>query len=144
MDPYNLNRFVEAQEPVYATALAEIRGGRKHTHWMWYIFPQLAGLGMSRTSQFYGIRSRREAEAYLAHPLLGARLVECMEVLLRLENPTAREVFGSPDDLKLKSCATLFDSVAAGESTAFDSVLAKYFQSARDERTVALLAGHGM
>src|SRR5579883_1362213 len=107
-DPYNLNRFVEAQEDAYERALAEIRNGRKESHWMWYIFPQFDGLGFSATSKRYAIKGVAEAEAYLAHPVLGPRLRECTEATLHVEGRSASDIFGSPDDLKLRSCATLF------------------------------------
>src|SRR5436305_1227395 len=103
-DPHNLNRFVQAQVDDYEQALAEIRSGRKQSHWMWYIFPQFDGLGFSSTSKRYAIKSIAEAEAYLAHPVLGPRLQECAEAALRVEGRTASEIFGSPDDMKLRSC----------------------------------------
>jgi len=137
-DPYDLNRFVEAQEADYAAALGEIQSGRKRSHWMWYIFPQFAGLGFSPTSRFYAIRSRAEAAAYLAHPVLGARLAECTEAVLAVEGRTAREIFGSPDDLKLRSCATLFAAVSPPGSP-FHRLLARYFDGEPDPRTIALL-----
>ena len=106
-DPHNLNRFLLAQEHDYARALAEIRSGRKRTHWMWYIFPQLDGLGFSETARRYAIRGLDEARAYLEHPVLGPRLVECAEAVLAVQGCSAQEIFGTPDDLKLRSCATL-------------------------------------
>src|SRR5262249_35732941 len=111
-DPFCLARFLQAQEGVYETALSEIRRGDKRTHWMWYIFPQFAGLGFSSTSRRYAITSLEEAEAYLTHPVLGRRLVECAEAALDVQGNSAEEIFGSPDDLKLRSCATLFASVS--------------------------------
>ena len=111
-DPYDFARFVRAQEHDYAQALAEIRSGRKQSHWMWFIFPQVAGLGVSSTSRRYAIRSATEAEAYLAHPILGPRLVEIAEAAAGIEGRSAFEVFGSPDDMKLRSCATLFAQVS--------------------------------
>jgi uncharacterized protein (DUF1810 family) len=138
-DPHNLARFVAAQENSHRQALAEVRAGRKRTHWMWFIFPQLAGLGHSPTAQFYGITGRAEAEAYLAHPLLGPRLVECAEAAVRVEKLSALEVFGSPDDLKLRSCATLFASVSPAGSV-FHRLLERYFKGEPDARTLALLA----
>lgn len=137
-DPYDLNRFVEAQEGDYARAVVEVRGGRKKTHWMWYVFPQYDGLGFSPTSKLYAIKSRAEAEAYLAHPVLGPRLVECAEAALAVEGRTAFEVFGSPDDMKLRSCATLFAAVSPPGS-AFERLLEKYFGGRRDEKTLRLL-----
>jgi len=137
-DPFGLGRFISAQDQVYDRVLAELRRGDKRTHWMWYIFPQLYGLGYSQTSQRYAIRSIEEAREYLHHPVLGTRLVECAEVVLAVEGRSALEIFGSPDDLKLKSSMTLFASVAEPGSV-FVRVLAKYFQGERDDRTVQLL-----
>lgn len=139
IDPHGLSRFVEAQEHEYAQALSEIRSGRKRSHWMWYIFPQIAGLGHSPTSVHFAIRNAAEASAYLAHPVLGRRLNECAEAVLSVEGRTAHEIFGSPDDMKLRSCATLFASVSPAGSP-FQRILDKYFGGERDERTVALLA----
>ena len=112
-DPYDLNRFVRAQEDDYERALSEITSGRKRTHWMWYIFPQLDGLAFSPTSKRYAIKSVEEARAYLEHPILGPRLLNCAEAAVGVEGRSATEIFGSPDDLKLKSCATLFSCVVA-------------------------------
>ena len=107
-DPYNLSRFLQAQEDDYKEALSEIRNGRKRSHWMWYIFPQIDGLAFSSTSKHYAIKSIEEAKAYLAHPVLGPRLLECAQAVVDVEGRSAAEIFGSPDDLKLRSCATLF------------------------------------
>jgi uncharacterized protein (DUF1810 family) len=137
-DPHNLSRFMQAQEDDYDQALAEIRSGRKRSHWMWYIFPQLEGLGFSSTSQRYAIKSIAEAEAYLSHPVLGPRLVECAEAVLRVEGRSAVEIFGSPDEMKLRSCATLFACVAPAGSV-FDRLIDKYFQGRRDGKTLRLL-----
>ena len=137
-DPFDLARFVEAQEEDYARALGEIRNGRKWSHWMWYIFPQFAGLGMSSTSRLYAIRSAAEAEAYLRHPVLGPRLIECAEAALAIEGRTALEIFGSPDDLKLRSCATLFASISPPGSV-FHRLLDRHFEGRRDERTIELM-----
>jgi uncharacterized protein (DUF1810 family) len=137
-DPYNLARFVEAQEEDYEQALSEIRGGRKRSHWMWYMFPQFEGLGSSWTSQRYSVKSEAEAEAYLAHPVLGPRLVECAEAALRVDGRSAREIFGSPDDMKLRSCATLFASVSSADSV-FHRLIDKYFHGKRDDRTLELM-----
>jgi uncharacterized protein (DUF1810 family) len=137
-DPFDLGRFVRAQAGDYESALAEVRAGRKETHWMWYIFPQLAGLGSSPTARRYGITGRAEAEAYLAHPVLGPRLVEIAEAALAVEGRSANDIFGSPDDLKLRSCATLFARVAPPGSV-FERLLAKYFDGRPDPRTLALL-----
>jgi uncharacterized protein (DUF1810 family) len=137
-DPYNLIRFVQAQEDDYAQALAEIRGGRKRSHWMWYIFPQFDGLGHSSMSKRYSIKSLAEAEAYLRHPILGPRLVECCEAALGIEGRSAHDIFGSPDDIKLRSCATLFARVSPAGSV-FESLLDQYFQGDRDDRTLRLM-----
>jgi uncharacterized protein (DUF1810 family) len=136
-DPYNLNRFVEAQEGVYERALSEIRSGRKRSHWMWFIFPQYAGLGFSEISKRYAIKSLAEAEAYLNHPVLGARLLECAEAALAVEQRSAVDIFGFPDDMKLRSCATLFARVSPSGSI-FVQVLDKYFEGEPDERTLQL------
>jgi uncharacterized protein (DUF1810 family) len=137
-DPYNLSRFLQAQADDYEQALAEIRSGRKRTHWMWYVFPQIDGLAFSSTSKFYSIKSIEEARAYLAHPILGPRLQECAEAILGVEGRSATEIFGSPDDLKLRSCATLFAWVAPAGSV-FDRLLAKYYGSNRDGKTLQRL-----
>src|SRR5689334_13159806 len=107
-DPHRLERFVEAQDRVFDQALGELRAGRKRSHWMWFVFPQVAGLGMSATSRTYAIASLEEARAYLDHPVLGPRLVECAEAVLAHPERTALEVMGSPDDVKLRSSMTLF------------------------------------
>ena len=137
-DPYDLNRFVRAQETDYGTALSEIRGGRKQSHWMWYIFPQLGGLAASSTSQYYAIKGVAEARAYLDHQVLGPRLLECAGAVLQLEGRSATEIFGSPDDVKLRSCATLFACVSP-QGSVFDRLLDKYYRSERDDRTLRLL-----
>jgi uncharacterized protein (DUF1810 family) len=139
-DPYDLERFVQAQEADYTQALAEIRGGRKRSHWMWYVFPQFEGLGQSPTSRRYAIKSVAEADAYLKHPVLGPRLLECCEAVLAVEGRSAHEIFGSPDDLKLRSCATLFACVSPAGSV-FDRLLERYFQGRRDEATLRLIGG---
>lgn len=130
---------MRAQEGAYERALAEIRNGRKRSHWMWYIFPQIEGLGLSAMAQRYAIRSLAEARAYLDHPVLGPRLVTCVETLLHLENRSAAEILGFPDDRKLRSCATLFAAVSAAGS-AFDRLLEKYFQGEHDPATLKRLA----
>jgi len=132
-----IERFVKAQEESYGQALAEIKNGCKRSHWMWYIFPQLKGLGRSETARYYGIENRAEATAYLAHPLLGMRLREISGELLKLDFSDARAVLGRPDDLKLKSSMTLFYLV--GGNPTFKAVLDKYFDGALDEITVNLL-----
>jgi uncharacterized protein (DUF1810 family) len=137
-DPYNLNRFLQAQEDDYEQVLTEIKRGQKRTHWMWYIFPQIDGLAFSSTSRHYAIKSIEEARAYLQHPLLGPRLRECADAALRVEGRSARQIFGSPDDLKLRSCATLFACVSPPGSV-FDRLLEKYYANERDDRTLHLL-----
>ncbi len=134
----DLKRFLEAQEDDFATALAEIRGGRKRSHWMWYIFPQIAGLGFSSTSKFYAIKDRSEAENYLAHPVLGKQLIEISNAMLEVEGKTANQIFGSPDDAKLKSSMTLFGALE-NANPIFQKVLDKYFGGAKDLRTLELL-----
>ena len=137
-DPHDLGRFVESQEGDYEQALAEIRGGRKRSHWMWYIFPQYDGLGFSPTSRRYAIKSLAEAEAYLRHPVLGPRLVACAEAALAVEGRSASEIFDSPDDMKLRSCATLFARVSPAGSV-FERLLDKYFRGQPDEKTLRLI-----
>jgi uncharacterized protein (DUF1810 family) len=137
-DRYDLSRFLLAQEAVYEQALSEIRSGGKRSHWMWYIFPQIDGLGFSSTAKHYAIKSLLEAKAFLEHPVLGPRLVECAEAVLSLEGRSAKEIFGSPDDLKLRSCATLFASVSPPGSV-FDRLLGKYYQGKPDGKTLQLL-----
>jgi uncharacterized protein (DUF1810 family) len=137
-DLFALNRFIEAQAGVYQRALAEIKRGDKRSHWMWFIFPQLDGLGRSSTARFYAIKSVDEAVAYLKHPVLGLRLIECSAALLQLQGLSASDIFGFPDDLKLRSCMTLFGSVSEPDSV-FARVLAQYFQGAPDHRTLELL-----
>jgi uncharacterized protein (DUF1810 family) len=139
-DPHNLGRFVEAQEGVYEEALAEIRNGRKESHWMWFIFPQFDGLGFSATSRLYAIKSVAEAEAYLNHPVLGPRLRECAEAALAVPGRTALEIFGSPDDMKLRSSATLFARVSPPGSV-FERLLARFFRGEPDGKTLRLLGG---
>lgn len=136
-DTFGLDRFVSAQEDVYDSALAEIRAGRKRTHWMWFVFPQLRGLGSSPISRQFAIRSAAEARAYLAHPILGPRLLECCHALLELKSTSATEIFGSPDDLKLRSCATLFAYVSEPGSV-FERVLERFYGGVPDEKTVTL------
>lgn len=137
-DPYDLNRFLQAQVSDHERALAELRAGRKRSHWMWYIFPQLVGLAMSATAQRYGIRSLAEARAYLAHPVLGPRLVACSEALMGVQGRSAYDILGTPDDMKLHSCMTLFAQVAPPDSV-FRRVLLRYFKGHEDAKTLALL-----
>jgi uncharacterized protein (DUF1810 family) len=135
---FDLDRFVSAQATVYGRALAELRSGQKRTHWMWFIFPQIEGLGHSATAMHYAIKSIDEARAYLNHPVLGPRLKECAETVLAVEGRTASEIFPYPDDLKLRSSMTLFAAVAEPGSV-FIRVLEKYFTGKQDERTLQLL-----
>ncbi len=134
-DPFNLSRFIEAQAPIYPQVCAELRAGHKRSHWMWFIFPQIAGLGCSSMAKRYAISSRQEAEAYLQHPVLGPRLIACTQLLNAIEGKSAREILGTPDDLKFCSSMTLFAS-AAPENPVFASALQKYFGGKRDELTV--------
>jgi uncharacterized protein (DUF1810 family) len=136
MDP--LQHFLDAQALTYDTALAELRAGRKRTHWMWFIFPQLAGLGTSPRAQRFAIPSLQEAERYLAHPVLGGRLIACSEALLTHEGTTAEAVMGTVNAMKLRSSMTLF-AQAANAPSVFDAVMARYFDGMPDERTIALL-----
>ncbi len=136
-DPFDLRRFVDAQEDVHEHALAELRAGRKRSHWMWFVFPQLEGLGESWMSKKYAISGLPEARAYLAHPVLGPRLVTCSEALLGVEGRTASEIFGFPDDAKLRSSMTLFDAAEPG--AVFSRVLARYFVGGRDPETLRRL-----
>ena len=137
-DAFDLNRFVQAQQDDYAQALAEITIGRKRSHWMWYIFPQLDGLSVTSTAKHYAIKSIDEARAYLAHPILGTRLRECATILLKLENRSAEEIFGFPDVLKLRSSATLFAQVSDAGSP-FHRLIEKYYGGEPDPKTLRLL-----
>jgi len=137
---YDLRRFVTAQEEVYATVLSELRSGHKETHWMWFIFPQIDGLAMSQTSKHFAIKNIDEARQYLDHPLLGPRLIECSEAVLAIEDGSAEDIFGYPDDLKLWSSMTLFSAIT-GPGSVFRSVLDKYFQGKTDERSLRILNG---
>jgi uncharacterized protein (DUF1810 family) len=139
-DPHDLGRFVDAQANDYEAALAEVRSGRKRSHWMWYVFPQIDGLGFSSMSRRFAIKSRAEAEAYLKHAVLGPRLVEIFEAALGIEGRSAHDIFGSPDDMKLRSCATLFASVSPPGSV-FEQVIQKYFRGDPDHQTLQLLDG---
>ncbi|HEX9953373.1 MAG TPA: DUF1810 domain-containing protein [Rubricoccaceae bacterium] len=137
-DPHDLNRFMLAQRDDYKRALAEIERGQKRTHWMWYIFPQIDGLGFSPMAKRYAIKSAAEAEAYLRHPVLGPRLAECAAAALRASGHSAQDVFGTPDDLKLRSSATLFAAVSS-EGSVFHRLLDRYFRGVPDQQTLALL-----
>lgn len=136
--PSNLTRFIDAQQSSYQTALAEITKGRKQSHWMWYVFPQMQGLGLSETARFYALADAHEAEAYLNHPVLGSRLLEISQALLQLPSTDAHRIFGSPDDVKLKSSMTLFASL--NQHPVFQQVLDKFFQGTHDEKTLQILA----
>jgi uncharacterized protein (DUF1810 family) len=137
-DLFNLQRFLNAQKQDYATVCKELQNGRKRSHWMWYIFPQIDGLAYSTTSKYFAIKSKEEARQYLKHPILGSRLLECVTLVLAIEGRSALEIFGSPDDLKLKSSMTLFEYVKSQEPL-FARVLDTYFQGERDIRTINLL-----
>mgnify|MGYP001390796071 CR=1 FL=1 len=137
-DKFDLERFVFQQEDSYQFALSEIKAGKKSSHWMWFIFPQIDGLGYSSMARRYSIKSLDEAKAYLEHPILGPRLKECAEALMEIEGKTAEEIFGFPDVLKLKSSMTLFEK-AVGENSVFSSVLEKYFNGTRDSLTLDIL-----
>jgi uncharacterized protein (DUF1810 family) len=137
-DPFRLQRFVDAQAGVFDQVLAELQSGYKRTHWMWFIFPQIAGLGRSETAQFYAISGRGEAEAYLQHPLLGDRLRLCTEFVNRVTERTVEEIFGYPDDLKFHSCLTLFAAVAPDEPV-FKQSLERHFEGNPDQATLRLL-----
>ncbi len=138
-DPFRIERFVQAQDPVIADVRCELRAGRKRTHWMWFVFPQLRALGRSATAQHYGIGSLAEAQAYMAHPILGPRLVECAQLVQAVEGRSAHSIFGSPDDMKLRSSMTLF-ATASPDTPVFGEVLHKYYGGERDSMTSALLA----
>lgn len=137
-DPYRLERFVEAQARDYKSALYELKNGHKRSHWIWYIFPQFAGLGRSTTAQHYEIASLDEARAYLDHPMLGPRLTECCEAMLAVSGKSARDILGMPDDMKLRSSATLFASVSEPGSI-FHQVLDRYFGGEADSKTLKLM-----
>ena len=136
-DPFKLNRFVTAQKTAYDRVLSELKNGYKQSHWMWYIFPQLDGLAQSATSKYYAIKSVDEAVAYLNHSILGSRLLECTEIVYKIEGKSVSDIFGYPDNLKFKSSITLFSEVA--NKRVFVGVLDKYFQGERDIKTLQLL-----
>jgi uncharacterized protein (DUF1810 family) len=138
-DPFDLQRFVAAQQPVIDAALAELRAGRKRSHWMWFVFPQLRGLGRSSTAQFYGIVSLDEAQAFLAHPLLGARLDLCTRAVLDCAAPSLHAIFGSPDDVKFRSSMTLFALASPDPDSLFRKALDRWCDGRTDEATRALL-----
>jgi uncharacterized protein (DUF1810 family) len=134
-DPFELQRFVKAQDPLIERILGELRAGQKRTHWIWFVFPQIAGLGSSYRAQLYALQSLDEARAYFAHPVLGARLRECSQAVLDVEGKSALAIFGSPDNMKFRSCMTLFAEVAPND--VFDLALTKYFDGEKDEATLA-------
>ena len=137
-DPFHLSRFTNAQEGLYQNVLVELRTGQKRTHWMWFIFPQISGLGHSDMAKHYAIKSEEEARQYLTHPVLGARLLKCAETVFAIEGRTVSQIFGHPDDIKLRSCLTLFGCVA-GPQSIFTKVLDKYFNGEKDGETLRLL-----
>jgi len=137
-DPFDLERFVAAQAPVYERVCAELRAGRKRSHWMWFVFPQIEGLGSSAMARKFAIASREEAEAYLAHPLLGPRLLECTRLVRLVEGRSIAQIFGSPDDVKFRSSMTLFARIAP-EHRDFAEALEKYFQGEPDSLTLERL-----
>src|SRR5512135_3361195 len=137
-DSYGLSRFLKAQEGVYDRALVEVRSGLKRSHWMWYIFPQIDGLGFSSTTRHYAIKSLEEARQYLSHPVLGARLKECAEAVMSVQGKSASDIFGYPDDMKLQSSMTLFALVSEPGSV-FERMLEKYYQGKRDARTLQIV-----
>lgn len=138
-DAFNLARFITAQEPVMEDVLAELRAGRKASHWMWFVFPQIRGLGSSTTAQHYAIANWEEGRAYYDHPVLGARLRQCTQLVLNHEGRSANQIFGSPDDLKFRSCMTLFAEIAP-EEPLFRLALQKYFAGESDSRTLDILS----
>ena len=142
MDKYNLNRFIEAQVDSYESAMGELSRGRKSGHWIWYIFPQIDGLGSSDITKLYSIKSIEEAQAYLEHPVLGERLIESCEILLRLEDLSISDIMGFPDDLKLKSSMTLFAQVSP-QSSIFSEVLSKYYEDDLDQTSLEIIKRMG-
>ncbi|MBC8041645.1 MAG: DUF1810 domain-containing protein [Opitutaceae bacterium] len=135
----NLSRFLDAQAPVYADALAELRVGRKYTHWIWFILPQLRGLGHSYDATYYGLENAAEATAYLAHPILGSRLRECVTAILSHKDKTAHMILGAPDDLKFRSCLTLFRAVSAQNDSLWQDALDQFYAGQPDDATLRLL-----
>jgi uncharacterized protein (DUF1810 family) len=142
-DPFDLKRFVTAQAPVFPAVLAELQAGRKRTHWMWFVFPQLRGLGRSSMAAFHGIGSLHEARVYLAHPLLGPRLELCTRTVLDLENGSLHQIFGSPDDVKFQSSMTLFALAAADPASVFYKALDRWCSGTLDTQTLRLLEAGG-
>ena len=138
IDKYNLQRFISAQEHQYVDAISELKSGRKRSHWIWFVFPQIEGLGRSAIAQNYSIKSLAEARAYLYHPLLGARLKECTLTVLKTEGSSARDIFGFPDYLKFHSCMTLFAEIEE-EDSIFETTLSKYYEGKPDGATLSIL-----
>lgn len=137
---FNLDRFLKAQQNQYQTILAELRDGHKRTHWMWFVFPQISGLGRSETARFYAIKNLDEARAYLGHPVLGERLIECTQAVLKVQNRSLQQIFGSPDDLKFRSSMTLFECVSP-DPMFFTEALERYCEGSRDQRTLDIIQG---
>ena len=142
-DRFELSRFVAAQDPVFDTVIAELRAGRKESHWMWFVFPQLRALGRSPTAKFYGIGSLNEARAYLDHPVLAGRLAEAVDAVLAVEGRSVHDIFGSPDDLKFRSSMTLFDEAAGGSERRFRLALERFFAGEPDRHTLELIHARG-
>jgi len=140
-DPFELSRFVAAQDPVFDTVLAELTAGRKETHWMWFVFPQLRALGRSPIASFYGIGTIEEARAYLLHPVLAERLAQTVDAVLRVSGSSAHDIFGSPDDLKFRSSMTLFNEAASATQDRFWRALQRFFAGEPDRRTLELIGG---
>lgn len=140
VDIFNLERFVEAQNPVYSDITAELKNGQKRTHWMWFVFPQISGLGRSEIARYYAIQSLDEGIAYLEHRILSSRLMECTQLVNQIQDRTAHQIFGWPDDAKFCSCMTLFEK-CAGTTSEFSIAIDKYFGGQRDELTLAILNG---
>lgn len=134
----DLNRFIKAQENIYPQVIRELQNGKKTSHWMWFIFPQIKGLGFSSTSKYYSIKTTEEAKQYVMHPVLGKRLLECLNIILKIEGKSVTEIFGSPDNVKLRSCMTLFSFIAP-ENPSFFDVLRKYFAGVKDQNTLTIL-----
>jgi uncharacterized protein (DUF1810 family) len=138
---FNLDRFISAQENIYDHVVAELKTGKKRSHWMWFIFPQIDGLGKSSTAKFYALKSLEEARAYFNHPILGQRLLECTQLVLSIKNRTASQIFGFPDDLKLKSSMTLFSLISPSESE-FNQVLVQFFDGEKDMRFIKIIVNY--
>ena len=138
LDPHHLQRFIDAQSSIYEQVCEELRAGRKRSHWMWFIFPQIAGLGHSETARFYAIQSIDEAKAYLEHPVLGSRLLECTSLVMLVSGKSIHDILGSPDDMKFRSCMTLF-ARAGADNKPFEDAIEKYFGGRHDPRTLERL-----